>query len=135
MEALMECAYKGGMLVSCRDQASGAELAVEAGVNEGRSHCSPPDLCAAALASCLMTIIAGYAEVRGLGTEGLKASVATSVRERPYSILRLAVTFSLSGKGWSEHDRTGVSRAIRSCPVHKAFGPQIAQEIAFDWLD
>ena len=108
---------------------------VEAGVNEGRCHCSPPDLCAAALASCLMTIIAGYAEVRGLGTEGLKASVATSVRERPYSILRLAVTFSLSGKGWSEHDRTGVSRAIRSCPVHKAFGPQIAQEIAFDWLD
>jgi len=100
--------------------------------NHGRGETfSPTDLVAAALASCILTVMGLVAERHQLDLTGTRAVVMKDMVEVPHRrISRLAaiVTFARS---FAPEDRALLERAATHCPVHHSLHPEIEASVRF----
>lgn len=128
--------YLGQQRVEAVHTASSARLVTDAPVdNHGRGEAfSPTDLCATALATCAMTIMAMTAERHGMDLTGTTIDVVKKMLADPRRIGEIDVVFTIPDKGYSEKEKIIVQRAADSCPVKLSLHPDVKQNFAFNWV-
>lgn len=136
MSVKVDIVYEGGLHCSAKHQPSSAVLATDAPVdNQGKGESfSPTDLMAAALGSCMLTIMGIYAERHGIELKGASASVTKEMAATPFRrISRLAsdVYIPLSP---AHPDRAALEEAALTCPVHRSLHPEIQAPVRFFWV-
>jgi len=94
---------------------------------------SPTELVAAALGTCVMTMLGAVAQRSGLDLAGSQVQVEKEMSATPPSrISQMKVTIVLPpDKSISEADRQKLERAAQSCPVKQSLHPEINIAIQF----
>jgi putative redox protein len=133
----IEIVYEGGLRTTARHAPSGATLSTDAPVdNEGQGErFSPTDLVAAALGTCMLTVMGIASRRKGLALEGARVRVEKHMVADPVRrIGRLGVTFEMPA-GLSAGDRQLLENAARTCPVHKSLHPEVETLLSFRYPD
>lgn len=124
VEILIE--YEGGLHCSAQHGPSKTRISTDAPVdNQGRGESfSPTDLFATSLGTCMMTIMAIYAQKHGVDLKGTKVRVEKHMKENPRRIGRLVVEMTIPAS-LDENRKRALEAAALSCPVHKSLHPEI----------
>jgi len=101
--------------------------------NGGRGEClSPTDLLAAALGSCILTVMAMAAERFKLPFQGVTLTVEKIVQPGPRHLQALIVHVR-GPESFDEQSRKRLETAALHCPVHQSLHPDLKQELHFAW--
>lgn len=128
--------YEGGLRCSVRHGPSGAVISTDAPRdNHGRGEAfSPTDLMAAALATCMMTVMGIVAEQHGLILAGMEAVTEKEMSKdmpRRIAALRTRIRVPLP----ADHPRRAqLEQAAHACPVHKSIGSGVDVSVLFEWI-
>ncbi len=127
--------YTGELRTEAQHLKSGTEIITDAPVdNHGKGESfSPTDLVAAALTSCMMTIMGIEANKLGLDIRGISADTTKIMQADPRKISKIRIQFSwpacdLSG----EHIQHLKDKAL-TCPVALSLSEDLTQEVSFDF--
>jgi uncharacterized OsmC-like protein len=102
--------------------------------NNGKGEAfSPTDLVAAALGSCMVTIMGIVAEREALSLESLSWEITKIMQSDPRKIQEIQVNFNWSGVPISTEMSQKLKNAARTCPVALSLNPSIIQTITFDF--
>jgi putative redox protein len=102
--------------------------------NQGRGETfSPTDLVAAALGTCMLTVMGIMARTLDIDIAGATATVEKEMSSAPPRRID-----SLTVKIWmprpvSPENQQKLERAAHTCPVHKSLHPDIRTPIEFTW--
>lgn len=126
--------YDGSLHCRVEHGPSASQLFTDAPVdNHGKGESfSPTDLVAAALGSCMATIMGIVAERKKIELVGLKINVQKSMSEDlPRRIRSLRVEISVP-KTVKQEDRKILENAALTCPVHQSLHEEI--EVSIVWV-
>lgn len=128
--------YTGGLGVDLVHGPSGTRLHTAAPVdNQGDgSSFSPTDLMAAALGSCMLTLIGIVADRDGIDVQGAQVRVVKHMVAAPRRIGTLEVRITLPA-GIAPAARARLEQAASTCPVHHSLLPDIAIPVEFIYPD
>ena len=125
--------YEGGLHCRVTHGPSGQEFRTDAPLDnggEGRMF-SPTDLVAAALGSCILTVMGIVATRHQIPLEGATARVVKEMVSSPSRrIGRLAVTVTFP-RSYPDPQRTLLESAAKTCPVHHSLHPETDVPITF----
>ena len=127
--------YEGDLHCSAVHGPSGDNLATDAPRdNEGRGRAfSPTDLVAAALGTCMLTVMGIYARMHQMDITGLKVHVVKKMIHEPIRrISQLELEFTVPNPVAEQH-REGLEKAARGCPVLRSLHPDVSKKIVFNW--
>jgi putative redox protein len=129
----IEARYDGGKKCSLRHQ-EGVTVQTDAPKDIGgdASAFSPTDLVAAALASCVLTTVAMFAERHELDLTGMTAHVGKEMTTSPRRIGHLPLTVHLP-VSVSLEMRPTLERVAHGCPVHASLHPDVDAPIEFHY--
>jgi putative redox protein len=105
--------------------------------NRGRGESfSPTDLVAAALGTCMLTLMAMRAQDHGWSIDGTRVHVAKSMTtSAPRKIARLTATLSVvGGAPLDAAARALLEHAANTCPVKLSLADSIELPVTFEWL-
>ena len=124
--------YKNNLRTEAVHLSSGETIITDAPVdNNGKGEAfSPTDLVAAALGSCMITIMGIAAQKHNIDISGTSASVKKIMGSNPRKIDEVVIDISMSNH-LNENDRKRLERAALSCPVHKSLHPDLIKTISF----
>ncbi len=129
--------YQGELHCQAIHGPSGCKITTDAPVdNQGRGESfSPTDLCAAALATCMATIMGIQSGKMGIDLKGMKIEVTKEMAaDSPRRIARLPVEFWIPGS-LTKEQKAALHHAAENCPVHLSLHPDIDKPILFHWVD
>lgn len=129
----IQARYDGGKKCSLQHQ-EGATLKTDAPKDIGgeASAFSPTDLVAGALAACVLTTVAMFAERHELDLIGMTAHVSKEMTASPRRIGHLPLTVHLPASVSAEM-RPTLERVAHSCPVHASLHPDVDAPIEFHY--
>lgn len=135
MMTTVKATYLGDLRIECEHLQSGTKIITDAPTdNHGKGESfSPTDLCASALAACMMTIMGLYAQNAGLDVKGTEIEITKVMATNPRRIGEVIVTFHMPDRAYTEKDKKALERAALTCPVHYSLGEQVKQTITFEW--
>jgi len=125
--------YEGELRCRLRHGPSGQTFVTDAPVdNHGKGEAiSPTDLVAAALGSCMLTVMGIVAQRRQLDLTGTTATVTKEMVSQPVRrIGRLKTTIRFA-KVFSPEARQLLERTAATCPVHQSLDPSIEAPVEF----
>ena len=129
--------YLGDLRTEAIHLQSGTAILTDAPTdNNGKGEAfSPTDLVAAALGSCMMTIMGIVARRDEIDLKGSEMEITKVMSaEPPRKIAKIEVKLSmLTGSDISETDKAKLIRAAYTCPVALSLHPDIEQAITFEW--
>lgn len=125
--------YTGGLRTKAVHVKSGNEFVTDAPVdNNGKGEAfSPTDTVAAALGSCMMTVMAIAGEKKGIDMSGMHLEVTKIMAANPRRISELKVDFYWDNCTASERDREWLKEIGRNCPVAQSLSEGLVQNITF----
>lgn len=127
--------YVGELRCESTHGPSHANLTTDAPVDnhgKGRSF-SPTDLVATALATCIITTMAIWAERHGVALAGASYVVTKEMATTsPRRIARLAVTVNVPGPFTAEQ-RTRLEHVAHACPVHQSLHESVVIDLKLVW--
>ena len=132
----MKIIYEGQLHCNLTHEPSGTVISTDAPKdNMGRGEAfSPTDLVAAALGSCMLTVMGIVAARHNIDLKGSTVSVSKEMVNAPERrIGSISVTFQMA-PGIPEQKRTMLEAAAHSCPVHKSLHPDVQTPIRFIYL-
>lgn len=127
--------YEGGLRCRVTHGPSTQALVTDAPVDHhGRGEAfSPTDLVAAALGSCILTVMGIVAERHQIALAGTTVRVKKEMVADPIRrISSLAVTVTFP-RAYPESQRNLLERAALNCPVHHSLHPQLHAPIVFQY--
>lgn len=127
--------YVGRLRTSLRHDETATEIFTDAprdNQGEGSSF-SPTDLVAAAVGSCMFTIMGIRAAQSGIEIRHLRGQVKKVMGGPPRRIVGVEVRVSASIAPDSHQHRLLLEEAARNCPVILSLHPEIKKEIVFEW--
>ncbi len=131
----IQIAYQGQLRCTARHGPSGATFTTDApkdNMGKGESF-SPTDLVAAALGTCMMTLMGIAANRIGLDIAGSSVRVTKEMVTAPVRrIGKLAIEISVPTQ-LSEDNQQRLKNAALTCPVHKSLHPDVQIPVAFRW--
>jgi putative redox protein len=135
MSVEIEAVYKGDLRCDARHLDSDSVITTEAPKDNGGggSKFSPTDLVAAALSTCVLTIMGLYAKRRSIEIEGTKIRIKKEMSDtnpRRIASLDMTITFP-KGLSLSEEDRVRLEKIVNTCPVHHSLHPDIKTPTKF----
>lgn len=127
--------YEGNLRTRMTHLYSGTEVITDAPLdNQGLAQAfSPTDLVAAALGSCMITIMGIKARDMQLDIKGTEVEITKVMAANPRRISEVHVTIKFSSNNFSEKDRTILENAALTCPVAKSLHTDINQVVKFEW--
>ena len=127
--------YKDNLRTEAVHLSSGEAIITDAPVdNNGKGEAfSPTDLVAAALGSCMITIMGIAAQKHNIDISGTSASVKKIMGSNPRKIDEVVIDISMSNH-LNENDRKRLERAALACPVHKSLHPDLIKTINFSYI-
>jgi uncharacterized OsmC-like protein len=131
----IKSSYLGNLRTQATHVLSGNALLTDAPLdNNGKGEAfSPTDLVAAALGSCMVTIMGLVADREGISLEGLSWEVTKIMQSDPRKIREIQVNFHWAGSTFTPAFSQKLKNAARTCPVALSLDPSIAQTITFDF--
>ena len=125
--------YTGGLRTTAQHVRSGNEFITDAPVdNNGKGEAfSPTDTVAAALGSCMMTVMAIAGEKQGIDMNGMHLETTKIMAANPRRISELKVDFYWDNCEASESDRNWLKNVGLNCPVAKSLSADLVQNITF----
>ncbi len=126
--------YQGDLHCVATHEPSGNSLVTDAPKdNQGRGEAfSPTDLLATAFATCVCTIVAMAARVKGVDLKGLRYEVQKEMTPPPRRVASLTLTLWLPPAAKAVPQEI-LERAAHSCPVHQSLAPEVEKRIEFRW--
>lgn len=128
--------YEGGLLTSATHQNSGTVIETDAPIDNGGQggKFSPTDLVAAALASCMLTIMALTAQKRNINLGRIECDIEKVMAQNPRRIGQIKVNMIIHGPHeYSDHERSVLERAAITCPVYESLHPDLVKTVLFIW--
>lgn len=129
--------YQGSLRCQSRHEPSGQLLETDAPRDNqgmGASY-SPTDLCAAALATCMVTTIAIQARTSSIPVEGMRYEVTKIMSTEPPRRIARLETHLYFQEPLEPAQQVRLVRAARTCPVHRSLHPDIEKPLTFHWAD
>lgn len=135
MSVQIDVVYQGELHCEATHALSGQKLSTDAPLdNGGRGEAfSPTDLVAAALGTCIVTIMGLTAQRHGWDLTGTRVRVVKEMASAParrIGELRTTVTLP-AGRVLSAEDRTRLERAAAACPVKQSLHPDVRVTLEF----
>lgn len=130
--ATVETFYLGDLRTEMTHIQSGNKVITDAPVdNNGKGeYFSPTDLVAAALGSCMLTIMGMAAKTHNINIEGTKVSITKVMNASPRRIGEIMIDFSFPGEFTAKEKRI-LEAAGETCPVAFSLHPDIKQTIRY----
>ena len=128
--------YLGNLKVEVTHGPSGTQIITVPPVdNQGDgSSFSPTDLVAAALGSCMLSLIAIVATRDGLDLTGLAFRAEKHMNANPRRVGNIPVTIQMP-KGLTPEQRRKLENAALTCPVHRSLHPDVEKVVTFIYED
>ena len=129
----IDAVYEGDLHCRLSHGPSGAVLVTDAPVdNHGRGAAfAPTDLVAAALDSCMLTVMGIVAQRHGIDLSGTRAHVKKEMVSDPgRRIKRLDTTITFA-KPFDAAQRALLERTALTCPVHHSLRSEIEVPVRF----
>ncbi len=130
--AKIETIWMGDQRSEVTHTQSGTKIITDAPTdNKGRGeYFSPTDLVAAALGSCIMTMMDAYAVERGLDLKGTRLVTDKIMSADPRRIGEIKIDIYFNGD-FTEKQKISLKRVADTCPVGKSLHPELKQTITF----
>jgi uncharacterized OsmC-like protein len=129
--------YLGNLRTEATHLQSGTKIITDAPTdNNGKGEAfSPTDLVATALGSCMMTIMAIFAERNGIDLSGTEIEISKIMSsEAPRRIVKVEALLKMKSlTELSEDMKTKLERAAHTCPVALSLHADTEQVISFQW--
>jgi len=128
--------YEGQLHCTLTHEPSGAIISTDAPKdNMGRGEAfSPTDLVAAALGSCMLTVMGIAAARHNIDLKGSRVEVGKEMITSPERrIGSISVTLHMA-PGIPQDKRSVLEAAAHSCPVHKSLHPDLQTPVQFIYL-
>ena len=132
MSVKIDVTYDGDLHCTVVHGPSGNRFLTDAPVdNRGRGeHISPTDLVAAAIGSCMLTIMGIAARNHDIDMAGARATVVKEMSAVPRRhISKLTVVITLPAR-LDARARRLLEAAARGCPVHASLGPDTQVDLS-----
>jgi len=129
----MSIVYEGSLRCALTHEPSGSVIHTDAPKdNMGKGEAfSPTDLLAAALGSCMLTVMGIAAARHNIDLKGTTVEVSKEMVTAPVRrIGSISVTLHIA-PGIPQDKRTMLEAAAHSCPVHKSLHPDVQTPIQF----
>ncbi len=129
----MNIVYEGQLRCTLTHESSGSVIQTDAPKdNMGLAQAfSPTDLVAAALGSCMLTVMGIAANRHNIDLKGTTVEVSKEMVSSPVRrIGSISVTLHMPS-GIPQDKRTMLEAAAHSCPVHKSLHPDVQTPIQF----
>lgn len=128
--------YAGDLKMRIRHEPSGAGLTTAAPLdNRGDgSSFSPTDLAAAALGSCVVTVMAIAARDHDIPFDRARFRIDKHMASDPRRISALPLVVRMP-RGLTPDQRAILERAGSHCPIHHSLHPDVETPIEFEYPD
>lgn len=132
--ATIETIYLGYLRTEITHVQSGNKVITDAPTdNNGKGeYISPTDMVAAALGSCMMTLMAIAARRMEIELKGTRIEIQKVMAADPRRIAEIRLDFYFPGE-YSEKDRKILERAAETCPVGKSLHPDLKQVVNYHY--
>lgn len=132
--ATIETIYLGDLRTEITHVQSGNKVITDAPTdNNGKGeYISPTDMVAAALGSCMMTLMAIAARRMEIELKGTRIEIQKVMAADPRRIAEIRLDFYFPGE-YSEKDRKILERAAETCPVGKSLHPDLKQVVNYNY--
>ncbi|MDE0887101.1 MAG: OsmC family protein [Myxococcota bacterium] len=129
--------YEGNLRTRALHGPSGDRIETDAPVdNHGKGErFSPTDLVAAAVSSCMLTVMGIVAERHGWALAGARARTEKRMVEDPVRRIGSLGVELWFPAGLPEESRKPLLRAAQSCPVKQSLHPDIALDVRVTWAE
>ncbi len=124
--------YLGNKKIELTHEPSGAVLLTDAPLDnqgEGKSF-SPTDLMGASLGSCMLTVMAIYAEREGINLSGMHMSIDKEMAANPRRVSSLVASIHMPA-GLTTVEREKLERIANTCPIHYSVSPDLKVQVEF----
>ena len=128
--------YEGNLITVCTHLKSGSVIETDAPLdNQGLAErCSPTDMVATALGTCMLTIMGIKARDMDVDIKGIKIEVEKIMKADPRRIGGINLTFHFPDTlQVDEKQKTILERAANTCPVMYSIHPDIEVNVVFNW--
>lgn len=128
--------YSGDLRTIATHNASGSSIETDAPIdNKGKgARFSPTDLVAAALASCMLTIVGIAAQSHDFNIDGAQCSVTKIMLSDPRRIGEIIVRFEFPQRQvYSAKTKAIIEHSAKTCPVLESLHPNLKKTIEFLW--
>jgi putative redox protein len=133
----MSMVYEGQLRCRLTHGPSGEKITTDAPVdNQGKGEAfSPTDLVAAALGSCMLTVMGIAARKNGINMDGATAAVEKEMVVVPIRrIGKITVNVQMPA-GIAALQREMLEKIAHTCPVHQSLHPDVQMPIVFQYPD
>ena len=132
--ATIETIYLGDLRTEITHVQSGNKVITDAPTdNNGKGeYISPTDMVAAALGSCMMTLMAIAARRLEIELKGTRIEIQKVMAADPRRIAEISLDFYFPCE-YSEKDRKILERAAETCPVGKSLHPDLKQVVNYHY--
>lgn len=132
--ATIETIYLGDLRTEITHVQSGNKVITDAPTdNNGKGeYISPTDMVAAALGSCMMTLMAIAARRLEIELKGTRIEIQKVMAAAPRRIAEIRLDFYFPCE-YSEKDRKILERAAETCPVGKSLHPDLKQVVNYHY--
>jgi putative redox protein len=133
--ASIKSSYEGNLRTKMVHLQSGKEIITDAPLdNNGKGEAfSPTDTVAAALGSCMVTIMGIVAERDGVTLEGLTWDTTKIMQSDPRKIGEVVIHFHWGKPKGSPAFLQKLKNAAKTCPVALSLHPDIRQTVQFNF--
>lgn len=127
--------YEGNLRATAKHVESGATIQTDAPQeNHGKGELfSPTDLLAAALGTCVLTLMGIVAQKYKVDLAGLRATVDKEMAKTPSRKVGRIVIHVYCPQRLDSEITSKIEQAGIGCPVHHSLHPDVQQEIIFHW--
>ena len=125
--------YTGGLRTQALHLGSGDIIITDAPKdNRGRGEAfSPTDLLAAALGSCMLTIMGIAGREHGFSIDGTEVKITKVMASDPRRVKEVVLELFFPANQYSEKHKKLIRHAAESCPVSLSLHPDIRQSLTF----
>ncbi|MBW3468768.1 OsmC family protein [Arthrospiribacter ruber] len=131
----IKSSYSGNLRTEMTHIQSGNKIITDAPIdNNGKGEAfSPTDLVAAALGSCMVTIMGIVAMRENLILEGLSWEITKVMQSNPRKISEIIVAFHWQSPPLDQKILQKLKNAALTCPVALSLDPSIKQTVSFNF--
>jgi len=123
--------YKGDLRTEAVHLRSGSVIVTDAPVdNKGKGeNFSPTDMVAAALGSCIFTIMGIAAREHGFSIDGSSCRITKIMTENPRKIGEIKIDFDMTAIDYTEKKKKILENCVKTCPVARSLHESVFQNV------
>jgi len=127
--------YKGDLRTVAAHLQSGKQITTDAPTdNCGKGeYFSPTDLTAAALGSCMLTIMGIAANTHKFSIDNTEVTITKIMGTDPRRIIEIILEFDFPENNYSDKEKKIIEQCTQNCPVGKSLHPDLKQTIKLNF--